>query len=609
MPTATMLPKRQDVPQEYTWNIESIYTDNAAWEADFKRLEQEIPTLATLAGTLGDGSNALLEAIQKIHDVQRLLEHLWVYASLRRDENTADPTYQALYERIASMGAKFGTATSFFDPELLSLPDDRIDSYLQDNAELKLYTHYLDELRRLRAHVRSAEVEAVLAAVGEVTRSSSTTFGMLNDADIKFPMIKDESGQEVELTKSRYIPFMESKDRRVRKDAFEALYGTYGRFRNTIGATLSGSVRRDVFEARARGYESALAAALEPDAIPLTVYHNLVDTINKNLHQLHRFWRVRKQILGVDELHMYDVYVPLTRADTVEVSYDEGRKMVEAGLAPLGAEYIRVMHEGLYERRWIDVFENQGKRGGAYSSGSYTTQPFVLLNYQNNLNNVYTLAHELGHSMHSHFTRTTQPYVYGQYTIFVAEVASTLNEALLTDHLLKSTEDRAVKLQIVNRQLDDLHATLFRQTMFAEFELAIHTRAEAGEALTAEIFTEIYRELQLRYFGPEMNVDEAVTLEWARIPHFYRGFYVYKYATGVAAASALAQQILQEGEPAVERYLQFLRSGGSKTSIELLRGAGVDMTSPEPVERAIDLFGSLIDQLEQLVHQAGNGQG
>lgn len=608
MAIATALPKRQDVPQEYTWNLESIYPADSAWEADFARVEAMLPELQALSGTLGDGPEALLHVIRRMHDAEAILDQLGTYAYMRRDEDTTNPTYQGLVERMAALYARFGAAVAFFAPEVLALSDEQIEAYFSASADLCLYTHFLAELRRRRAHVRSTEVEAVLAAASEVTRAPGTIFSMINDADLKFPTIRAENGEEIELTKGRYSVFMESKDRRVRKDAFDAMYATYATLRNTFGATLSGSVRRDVFDARVRGYDSALAAALEPNAIPLEVYHNLVATVNRHLSHVHRYLQLRKEYLGVDELHMYDMYVPLAPGAAADIPYEEARQTVEEALAPLGPEYITIMRDGMHEQRWIDVYENEGKRGGAYSSGAYTTQPFILLNYQNTLNNVYTLAHELGHSMHSWFTRARQPYVYGSYTIFVAEVASTLNEALLTDHLLKHTTDHALRLQIISQQLDAFRGTFIRQTMFAEFELEIHRRVEAGEALTADRFTAIYRDLVTRYFGPDVAIDEQIGLEWARIPHFYRGFYVYQYATGIAAATALARQILDEGQPAVDRYLDFLRGGSSKISIDLLRGAGVDMTSPAPVEAAMQFFGRLVDQLEAELRKDGNGR-
>ncbi len=609
MATATALPKRQDLPREYTWDLESIYSTDEQWEADFNRADSMLVEVSSLAGTLSKGPAALLHALRRIHDTEMLISQLFVYARMRRDEDTTSPTYQALAERISMLYARFGSAKAFFEPDLLALADEQIDGYLAADEELRLYTHYLSELRRQRAHIRSAEVEAVLAEAGEVTRASQTIFSMLNDADLKFPTVRDENGAEVELTKGRYALLLESKDRRVRRDAFEAFYSTYAKLRNTLGVTLSSTVRRDAFEAKVRGYESSLAAALEPNAIPLDVYHNLVETVGKNLSHLHRYLRLRKEFLGLDELHMWDINIPLVPGATIEFEYNEARRTVVKGLARLGSEYGQILREGLYQRRWIDVFENEGKRSGAYSWGSYTTPPCVLMNYQQNLNNVYTLAHELGHAMHSFFTRRAQPYVYGSYTIFVAEVASTLNESLLTDYLLKCTEDRALRLQIVSQQLEEFRAALFQQSMFAEFELEIHRRAEAGEALTADSFTEIYRDLIRRYYGPEVVYDEPIMLNWSRIPHFYTGFYVYQYATGISAATALSQKILREGQPAADRYLGFLNSGSSKTSIELLRDAGVDMTTPEPVEQAIGVFAHFLDRLEELMHEPGNGSG
>lgn len=607
MATATALPKRQDVLKEDSWALEKIYPDNQLWEADFARIESTLPELSALTGTLALGPDQLLRAFQTIHAAQQTLDQLLVYAFMRRDEDTTNPTYQAQSERISMLGAKFGSATAFLDPEILALSDEQIDGYLADSEDLRVYTHYLTELRRKRAHVRSAEVEAVLAAAGEVTRAPKSIFDNLNDADMKFPPIRDEHGNQVDVTKGRYILLLESKDRRVRKDVYESMYSKYAEHRNTLGATLSGAVRRDIFDARVHGYESSLAAALDPEAIPLQVYQNLVDTVNQNLHHYHRYLRLRKEFLGLDELRMYDLYVPLVPGTNIEVPYDEARRKVEEGLAPLGPEYIKIMHDGMYNQRWVDVYENVGKRSGAYSWGSYTTQPFVLMNYQNNLNNMYTLAHEFGHAMHRYFTNGAQPYVYGGNSIFVAEVASTLNEAMLTNHLLKTADDRALKLQIINQQLDEYRGTLFRQTMFAEFELETHRRAEAGEALTADSFTAIYRSLLERYFGSEVVLDDQILIEWSRIPHFYRGFYVYQYATGISAATSLTRKILDEGQPAVDRYLGFLRGGSSKTSIELLRGAGVDMAQPEPIEQAAAHFGTLVGQFEELMHEMDNG--
>jgi oligoendopeptidase F len=598
------LPKRSEQAQEHTWNLESIYATDDAWEADFKRLENMIPQLETLAGTLGNDAESLLDALQQRDEAGKLVQQLYVYANLRQTEDLGNPRYQALTDRVMSLYTRFGAATAFFEPEILQIPDERIDEFLQRVDALQVYRFSLDELRRQKAHIRSAEIEALLAQAGEIARGPENIFDRLNDADLKFPVLKDDKGNDVELTHGRYVPvFMESRNREVRRNAFEAMYNTYGTIRNTTGTSLSSHMRGQIFFAKARNYGSALEAALDPHAIPTSVYTNLVESINNNLHHLHRYMKLRKRMLQLDELHMYDIYTPLIPDVEFKYSYDEAREMMVRGLSPLGSSYIDTMRGGLYENRWVDVYENQGKRSGAFSWGAYTTQPFILMNYQDNLNNVYTLAHELGHSMHSYYTRRTQPFVYGNYTIFVAEVASTLNEQLLTDHLLKNTDDRMLQMYILNHQIEEFRGTMYRQTMFAEFELEAYKRMEAGEAMTADSFSSMYYDLNKRYFGPDVVVDDLIALEWSRIPHFYSSFYVYQYATGIAASAALSRQILSEGQGAVDRYLQFLSGGSSQTSIDLLRGAGVDMTTPEPVQQACDVFGDLVTQMEQLADE------
>lgn len=598
---ATALPKRSDVSRDDTWNLESIFASDADWQAAFTAIERDLPELEALRGTLGANDEALLTALRMRDEVGSRLEKLFVYANMRRDENTADGHYQALSDRVGTLSARFSKSTAFFRPEILALDDTTYNGFLADAEELQSYRVHLDDVRRLRPYIRNAEVEAVLSQASEATRGANTIFSMLNDADMKFPTITDEDGNEVELTKGRYTVLLESKDRRVREAAFRALYSTYQKLRNTLGATLSASIKRDLFYAQVRGYPSALEAALIPDDIPTSVYDNLITAVNNALPTLYRYYELRKKALGVDELRPYDMYVSMTPGKARVVSYDEARATIETALAPLGPDYAEVLHKGLYTDRWVDVQENEGKRSGAYSWGAYGTQPFVLMNWQSNLNNMYTLAHEFGHAMHSYYTRKAQPYIYGRYTIFVAEVASTCNEALLTAHLLQTTTDRDLKLEIVNQQIDEFRGTLFRQTMFAEFERETHRRAEAGEAMTTELLSSIYRELVTRYFGPGVALDDEVMLEWGRIPHFYTAFYVYKYATGIAAATALSHQLLTEGQPAVERYLDFLGGGSAKTSIELLKGAGVDMTTPEPVEQALQVFADLVDQMEALL--------
>ncbi|MCG0239001.1 MAG: oligoendopeptidase F [Firmicutes bacterium] len=590
------VPKREEIPEQYRWDLERIFPSDEAWEQEYQAVESLIPRLQAYQGTLAQSAARLLECLRLRDEIGQRVETLYAYASMRKDEDNTVARYQALHDRAVGLYSRATAAMAFIRPEILAIPDDRLEQFLAEEPGLAVYRFHLEDIRREREHVRSPEVEALLAQAAEIAHSPAIIFSMLDNADIKFPTVRDEEGNEVELTKGRYLRLMESQDRRVRRDAFMALYGTYRKYINTLAASLAASVKKDVFYARARNYRSSLEAALFRDNIPVSVYHNLIATVRKNLPVLHRYMAVRKRLLGLDELHMYDIYVPLVRGVDRKIPYEEAAETVAAALAPLGEEYVSALREGL-RSRWIDVYETAGKTSGAYSGGAYTTAPYILLNYQENVDSMYTLAHELGHSLHSYFTRRSQPYVYGDYTIFVAEVASTLNEALLTEYLLRNTDDPQLRRYIVNHQVETIRTTLFRQTMFAEFELAIHEQVERGEALTAESLCALYKELNEAYHGPEMVVDEEIALEWARIPHFYRAFYVYQYATGISAAMALARQILSEGRPAVERYLEFLRSGSSDYSIHLLRRAGVDMTSPEPVQAAIDHFARLVEDL------------
>jgi len=490
-------------------------------------------------------------------------------------------------------------ATAFIEPEILAIPTETINQWIAEEPGLKVYDYALEELARQRAHVRSAEVESILAQFYDITRATGEIFEILTNADLDFPTFEDEKGQTVKLSHSRYGRYMESQDRRVRREAFKGMFSAFGSIRTTLGATLAAEVRSHVINARIRNYSSALEAALEPKNIPLDVYHNLISTVNQNLPRLHRYMRVRKQLMGLDELRFYDLYAPLVPQADMDVPYQEATQLVAAAFEPLGPDYAEALQKA-FTNRWIDVYENVGKRGGAYSGGSHKSAPFILLNYQDRLRDVFTLAHELGHSMHSFFSWQTQPFVYSNYTLFVAEVASTLNEALLTDYLLKTRNDPALRKHLIVQQLEDIRATIFRQTMFAEFELDIHQRTEAGEPLTADSISKPYFSLVERYLGPDVVLDEEIAWEWARIPHFYYNFYVYQYATGLSAALALSKQIINEGKPAVERYLNFLSSGSSRSSIDLLRGAGVDMTTPEPIQQAMDQFDALLDELETL---------
>lgn len=596
---AQKIPRRDEIPVEQTWDLTIIYASDEAWEQDVARLEQLLPDVAALQGTLDQGPEALLKVLEARDRVYMLLEQIYVYAMRRRDSDSTDAQAQALAERAGTLIARVNATSAFVEPEILAVPEETITAWLDGEPALQVYRYSLEELARQRAHVRTAEIEELLAAVGDVARAPNTIFDMLTQADLTFGTIEDENGNPVELSHGRYGRFMESKDRRVRRDAFKTLYKGFTTIRNTMGTTLSSEVRTHVFYSRARSYDSCLQASLEPHDIPLDVYTNLVATVDRNLSRLHRYMGLRKRLMGLDELHIYDLYASLVPEVDLEVPYDEAVQTVQAAFEPLGSEYGAALRQA-FGNRWIDVYENVGKASGAYSDGAYTTPPFILLNYQDRLNDMFTLAHELGHSMHSFFSRRSQPYVYGSYTLFVAEVASTLNEALLTDYLLRTRDDPALRKRLIVQQLDDIRSVLFRQTMFATFELDIHRRAEAGEALTADRMSELYRDLVVRYHGPEVTLDDEIALEWARIPHFYRGFYVYQYATGISAALALSKQIIEEGQPAVDRYLRFLGSGSSRSSIDLLRDAGVDMTTPQPIQQALDTFNELLDKLEAL---------
>ena len=592
--------KREDIPTEYTWHLESIFADNDDWEREFQAIQSKLPELEALQGTLAQSGEALLTVLQKRDEIYERLERLYVYSSMRKDEDTTNGLYQGMADRAMQIFVRASTVASYIEPEILSLPQDGLEKFLAETSGLALYKHQLEELNLKRPHIRSAEVEAVLAAAGEITDAPDNIFSMIDNADLRLPPIKNEAGEEVELTQGNYLTYIRSTDRRVRKEAFDTIHETFLKQRNTIAATLSAQVKTDLFYTRQRNYATARERALSRYNIPVSVYDNLVATVNEYIPLINRYLRLRKRMLQLDDLHMYDLYVPIVEETTDEVDYKQASETIIKALSPLGENYTSILKKAFSER-WIDVYESTGKRGGAYSGGAYGTYPFILLNFQNKRDSMYTLAHELGHSMHSYFTRSNQPYQYGDYTIFVAEVASTLNEGLLTEYLLRSTSDKSIRLAILNHALEDMRGTLYRQTMFAEFEQQIHSQAEQGESLTADKLTSLYTALNEKYYGGETVIDELIGIEWARIPHFYYNFYVYQYATGISAASALVQRILQEGQPAVERYLKFLSSGSSKYSIELLKDAGVDMTTPEPIRQAFQLFETHLSQMEELL--------
>ncbi|MEI6778978.1 MAG: oligoendopeptidase F [Chloroflexales bacterium] len=594
------VPTRAEAPPEYTWDLRLIFADPDVWSAELGALEGRSQEFPALQGTLGQGPSQLLAALRLRDEVNCQLGKLYVYAHQFKDSDSTNPIGQALSEQAGSFVARISATMAFIDPEILSIHQETLTAWLAQEAGLGVYAYELEKLNKQRDHIRSAEVEGLLAQFSDVTRAPYEIFGMLNNSDISLPDITDEQGITVQLSHARYGRYIESGDRRVRHDAFKGLYNAYKPFRNTLATTLGAAVRTHALDARVRNFGSALEAALKPNEIPLDVYHNLIGTIEANLPKLHRYMAIRKKIMGLDDLRIYDLYTPPVPEVTLEIPYAEAQEMMLAAFAPLGPSYGAALRES-FSNRWIDVYENVGKRNGAYSGGTYGTPPFILLNYQDRLHDVFTLAHELGHSMHSYFTRKTQPFVYGNYTIFVAEVASTLNEALLTDYLLKHHANEQLRKRLLVQQLEDVRTTIFRQTMFAAFELDMHVRAESGEPLTADGMSQRYYDLVGTYHGPAVTLDEEIAWEWARIPHFYYNFYVYQYATGLSAALALSRQIIDEGQPAIDRYLRFLSSGSSQSSINLLRGAGVDMTSPTPIQAAMDTFDQLLDDLELLV--------
>jgi len=592
------LPNRADVPEELKWKLEHIYSSDQDWESDMERAATEVPRLAAMAGTLGEGAVRLYEALRLRDNVSQLVEKLYTYSRMRRDEDNANPKYQAMSDRAVSFAVQAQAAASFVAPEILGIPDDVLAEFIAGLPELGLYRHFLDDITRRRAHTLSVAEERIVAQAADVGHAVGAVFTMLNNADIRFRSIVDEHGNNVEVTKGRYIAFMESRDRRVRKDAFEALYSSYRALINTIASTYSASVKDDIFNARVRNYPDSVAAGLDNYNIPVTVYDNLVGAIRSRLPLMHNYVAMRKRALGVDELHMYDVYTPIVPEVDWKVSYEEAKSIVATGLAPMGRDYVDAMVKGM-ESGWVDVVESRGKTAGAYSWGVYSAHPYVLLNWNDTLDNMFTLAHEMGHAMHSYYSWSTQPFVYSDYSIFLAEVASTVNEVLLLRYLLGTVEDPRRRLYLLNHFLESFRGTMFRQTMFAEFERRAHEMQERGEALTPETLSGVYRSLNADYFGPDMVLDDEISLEWARIPHFYNAFYVYQYATGFASAVAIADALIKEGEPARQRYIEFLKGGSSQYSLDLLKKAGVDMTTADPVLRALDVFGDTVEEMEE----------
>lgn len=595
------LKTRDQIDSKYKWNIEAMIPDESVISGELETIKKEAEAYGEdFAGRLTESADTLLAAFQKRDDIWRRLEKIYVYARMRRDENNAETKYQAMADQCNSVIAAVSASMAFFTPELLSASEETILAYIDAAPELEIYRFAICDTMRQKAHILTQAEENILAQMSEITGATNDIFTMLNNADIKFGTIIDEDGDETEVTHGNFIKFMESHDRDVRKNAYNAVYDAYKELINTIASAYNYNTKTDVVSARIRKYESARAAALSGDNIPAEVYDNLVAEVHKNLPAMHRYVELRKKLLGVDKLYMYDMYVPLIKLPETSVSFEEGLDIMRDALQPLGEEYLTKMNKGI-EESWIDVYENKGKTSGAYSFGCYDSYPYILLNYTDTLKDVFTIIHEMGHSMHSRYTRDEQPYIYGSHSIFTAEVASTVNESLLMQHLLRTEDEKEMRKYLLNMHLEEFRTTLFRQTMFAEFEDITHKAIESGETLTAEWMCQQYEDLNAQYYGSAVEKDDVIRYEWARIPHFYNAFYVYKYATGYSAATAISKKILTEGKPAAQDYIRFLKTGESDHPIELLKIAGVDMSSPLPVQQAMETFNQLLDEFESLL--------
>lgn len=591
---------RKDIDVKDTWNLESIYANNELWEEDYAALEKDAAEFAKLKGAIEADVSKIPAVLDAYYGLHRRLSKLSVYARMRFDQDTTDSTYQTMSAKIGSLGVKIGAASAFVEPEILSYSKEQLEAAEKENERTAYYGRKIEEMLRGQEHTLDAEKEELLAAAGDMAEAPDDIFSVLMNADMKYPDIVLEDGTHLPLTNSTYISYMESPDRAVREGAFKTLYGQIASLKNTFAAIYRGNLKQAKFYAQSRKYSSARAMYLADSNVPESVYDNLLSAVHEALPMMYRYVAVRKKVLGVDKLHMYDVYTPIVAAQNQTYEFEQAKQMVLEALKPMGEDYLSHAREGL-ENRWIDIYPNKGKKGGAYSWGCYDSQPFILLNYTKNLDSVFTLIHEMGHSIHSYYSRTAQDYAYSDYKIFVAEVASTCNECLLMHDLLEKTTDKEQRKYLLNHYLDSFKGTLFRQTMFAEFEKTAHDYCAQGKPLTAEALSQMYLELNQKYFGPDMEKDEEIAYEWMRIPHFYTPFYVYQYATGYSAAVALSAKILKEGKLAVDAYMSFLKGGESKDPIDLLKMAGVDMTTEKPVADALALFGELVAELEALV--------
>ena len=591
---------REQQPEAFTWDLTSLYADADQWQAEYDKAEAMVADLTSYKGTLDQGGAHLVTVIEAIQAACLVVERLYAYAHLTYDQDSTNSAAQVLNARAMQLYSKLAEAIAFFDPELLSLPSETLEAYFQETPELDFYRQYLDDITRGRAHTLSASDETLLAQLGEIFSSSYSTFSLLDNADFVFPTIEGPGGQAVQLTHGTYGRLLESTDRRVRRDTFQQYYTVYNQFKNTLANVLSTNIKTDNYKAKVRHYPSARAAALFRNNVPESVYDTLLETVGDHLGLLHRYTALRKDLLGLDSLEMYDLYTPLLGDAPIKFSQAEARDIVMEALAPMGPDYLEIMAKA-FDERWIDWYENKGKRSGAYSGGMYDSKPYVLLNWQDNINWLFTLVHELGHSAHSYLSRTNQPYVYSDYSIFLAEIASTTNENLLTDYLLKKYQDPQIRLYVLNHFLDGVKGTVFRQTQFAEFEHFMHQADAEGTPLTHEFLTENYRELNAKYYGPSVNSDSEIGLEWARIPHFYYNYYVFQYATGFSAATFFADKIAAGDSALLEAYKGFLKSGCSLYPIDTMKKAGLDMTQRDYIEATLKVFEARLNEFEALL--------
>lgn len=588
---------RTSIEDKFKWNIDTMYQSNESIKDDIDKVNSIIEELKSYKGKISSSKENLYKVLSNSEKASRILQNLYVYTHMKQHEDTRNNENQARATKAEMLSTELSMTTSYIVPEIIAMDENKLKEYLEDE-KLSFYKKYVDEILRDKPHTLTEKEEEILAGVSDLSTVPENVYEMFSFADLKFPEIKGEDGKDIRITHGNYSTFLKSKDSRVRKDAFKAVYSTYEDYKNTFASTLYGGIKSEIFYSKMKNYKSAIESSLFQDDISVDVYYNLISAVDENLDTLNRYVDIRKKYLNIDEMHMYDLYVPITSNFDMKITYEEAQDIILKALKPLGEEYLSIVKRAFNER-WIDVYENEGKQGGAYSWGSYDSSPYILMSYKDDLNSLFTLIHELGHSMHSYYSKHSQEYLYSSYKIFVAEVASTLNELLLVNYLLENSSSKEERIYLLNYYLEQFRTTVYRQTMFAEFEKITHERVEAGEPLTAKEFTDIYYDLNKKYYGKSCIVDEEIGLEWARIPHFYSNFYVYKYATGFSAASALSEKILNEGKSAVEKYIEFLKSGGSDYPLNQLRAAGVDMEKKESIEKALNVFKELVEELER----------